>query len=349
MLSAGGEDSGVETAVSDAVRLGVPVFAMGLGPANAALEAVAAQTGGAYTAVDSAAALAAAFREITLQLRQVYGLRFSADLPADGGRHLLELTVQTPQGTAVAAAEFVARYPLIPAVRGVTAFVPEPVALESLDWVRGRVTLEPDIMARGTVAAVNYYVDGAQTAVFAANAAPWTFRWDTADLPPNQSHTLLIEIIDDANPPHVGVFETAVFVQPCPLACRIAQNSLLAGLLAVLLVAVAGTVIGLALRGRSRAPQKPPPGPARPVARPANRLKAQDAVLYNQPRPQELAARPTIVDDPRTPAALDAAAVQDWPADLSIAPTRSGGSDVLPAASSAADLAPTEVLSPDEA
>ncbi|MCA9874630.1 MAG: FHA domain-containing protein, partial [Anaerolineales bacterium] len=347
LLSAGGADRGVETAVAEAQRLGVPVFAIGLGgqSPHTALETVAAQTGGTFVPADSAEALRAAFRAVTGQLRQVYSLRFTANLPADGGVHPLELTVQTPQGTAVSTAQFMARFPLIPAVRGVTAFVPEPAALPDLDWVRGRVTLQPDVVARNEITAVNYYVDGGQTAVFTASTAPWTFSWDTSDLAPGQTHTLLIEIVDAANPPHVGVYETAVFVHACPLACQIAQNSLLAGVLAAGVLGLGGLAVFWLVKSRSSASRQPTAVTSAPVARPGARRPSEAVVMMKQPDPLPPVSASTIVDDER-PLVLQPPGLQGegWPADLPTLDTQTAPS----AASSAADFPRTEILAPND-
>jgi pSer/pThr/pTyr-binding forkhead associated (FHA) protein len=128
--------------------------------------------------------------------------------------------------------------------------------------LQGEVTLIPQIISRNELVSVNYYLDGAQVAVHTAGQSPWAFSWDTAGMTPG-THTLLVEAVDNAEPPHVGVYETAVQIAACGILCRGEQmlgfNPLfLLGALLVISVTLAALLWN---RRFGRLQQKPVPSP----------------------------------------------------------------------------------------
>ncbi|HEX6385375.1 MAG TPA: FHA domain-containing protein [Anaerolineae bacterium] len=282
----GSNKANAETAVREARQLSIPIFTVGIGPEADAtfLEWAAANSGGAYWNVADANQVAPALATITAQLRQTYRLQYTASPPADDAIHAVTVGVRTDSATAEVTVEYKARYPIVPLVREVMAGRQRQAlqSLPALGTVKGTVIIEPDIVARGNVSAVNYYVDENQTAVFSAREAPWTFSWDTSRLAPEQLHQLVIEVLDDGDPPHVGLFETAVFIGACSILCQFEQRL---GFNPVYLVTAglgaAALAVFLTLRSRTRT--TPPHVPqARPQAagppqqyyapRPANEL-----------------------------------------------------------------------------
>lgn len=227
--------------------LNVPVFTVGLGNEidGAFLQRVANATGGTYQHAPQASDLANIFTDVASQLKTKYQLSFQAGTKSDGQSHNLELTARTPQGTINDTASYQAYYPIIPWVQDVQAANPRQDfrSLSTFESVKGIVTLEPAIVARGDIAAVDFLVN--DQLMQTANTTPWQFRWDTSGLTPNEVHTLTIEARDDENPPNVGRTSYQLLVEECTMICLFEQQTgipvhyWLIGLSALLLLFVA--------------------------------------------------------------------------------------------------------------
>jgi Mg-chelatase subunit ChlD len=224
----GSNVANADIAINEAQQLAIPVFAIGIGDQDGSsfLQGAATSSGGRYYHVADAGQTNQALADVVAQLKQSYRLHYTSAQAPDDTIHSLTVAVQTTLGAAEATVEYKARYPVTPVAREVTVVRPgqEPLPLEALTAVKGVVTIQPDVVAREAITAVNYYIDGSQTAIFSARQAPWSFAWDTGRLAANQSHELLIEMIDDATPPHVGVYQTTLFVEACHLLCQIEQR-----------------------------------------------------------------------------------------------------------------------------
>ena len=220
------------------------VFTVGLGDEidSPFLQRVANTTGGTYQNAPDAAALAAIFTEVASQLKVKYDLSFTSATESDGEQHNLTIDVSTPLGDASDSVPFEALFPVQPWVRDVQAANPrqEFRSLTTFEGVKGRVTLQPKVVARGDIAAVNYYVD--DTLVYQATAAPWEYLWNTTELTPNENHRLRIEAADDSPTPNVGLRDFDLLVEECSIICQVEQstgipaNLLLIGLLVLLLL-----------------------------------------------------------------------------------------------------------------
>ncbi len=298
-----------DTAIEEARRSRIPVYTIAWrsGADTAFLERAAIFTGGTFRQVDTAEQMGLFFTEMTSQLRQTYRLTYQSQIPADNAAHRLIVGMPRSIDPAGLPVEFVARFSQVPQITQVVAtpFNGEAAPLEAQAAVRGLVQVAPAVQARFSVAAVNYYVDGGQTAVFSATSPPYTFEWDTSDLSPGQ-HVLQIEVIDTADPPNVGVLEVSVLVESCSFLCRGEQmlgfNPLLAlGGLLLLFVIVFGFTFFLR---RSDVTVSQPAYQPPPVAN--MQPQAFSPPDYGRPaaqaRPPALPKdSPTIVDDPQTP------------------------------------------------
>lgn len=250
-----------ESVIDELRALNVPVFTVGLGDEldSAFLQRVANTTGGTYQNAPTSSALADIFTEVASQLKVKYDVSFESTTPSDGEPHKLEISARTSEGTATATASYQALFPITPWVQDVQANNPRQASrsLTAIESVKGRVTLEPTILARGDIAAVDYYVD--DTLVHSADAAPWTFAWNTSELPPNEIHRLSIEARDDAEPANVGRTDFDLLVEECTIICQLEETTgipvmyWLIGLVALLLL----FVLLLILRRRRRPAPEP--------------------------------------------------------------------------------------------
>lgn len=297
----GSQVASADTAIAEAQRLGVPVFAVGWGSSvdPTFLQVAATLSGGTYQQFSTAEQLNQFFAAVVEQLRQQYRFSYTSQLPPDDAQHTFALTVQGVSQTA----PFQARYPLNPMVRQITAVLPgqQPMPLDQLTSVKGRVTLTPDILARGQITAVHYYLDNEQTATYSATSPPWSFPWNTANLAPDQPHHLFIELLDDATPPHVGTYETAVFIITCTLYCQLEQTL---GFNPFYLLAGVGIVLvgaGLLFARRQPAQQTPVPRDIgkqlAPQIRPFPTPPRQAAPFAPQPSAKPALSRTEVLGD----------------------------------------------------
>ena len=285
--------------------LNVPVFTVGLGDEidSAFLQRVANTTGGVYQNAPTADALAGIFTELAGQLKVKYDLAFQSRILSDGALHAVSVAAQTPEGAAEGTAQFEAMYPLMPWIQDVQAANPrqELRPLTSFESVKGRVTVRPTIVARGDLAAVEYYVD--DQLVYTAEATPWEFAWDTSNLPPNETRRLTISARDDAEPANVGRADFDLLVEECTVICLFEQQTGvvinptygLIALIALLLLFL--LLLWWLLRRRRREPEVTPAYvtplamppvemPSQPAPRPTVKATVADAAASARPRPK---------------------------------------------------------------
>lgn len=228
VVNQGSEVYDANTVLQEVRNLNVPIFTIGLGDEidTGFLQRVANATGGSYQQTPSAEQLGEMFQDIATLLKQKYLIAYESQAEADDARHALEILADTPVGEGTTTVDFTANFPVIPWIRGVQAANPRQdfKPLESFDGLKGRVILQPDVVARGDIAAVNYYVNG--ELVHTASETPWEFTWDTTSLAPNEEHDLTIEAQDDANPANVGSETFAsVLVEECSIICQLEINT----------------------------------------------------------------------------------------------------------------------------
>ncbi len=97
-----------ETPLQEAIRAGVPVFAIGLGDEidRGYLERAARVTGGVYQETPDSAQLTERFLAVLDQLKQQYVLTYVSGLPADGVEHRVQVNVEVEGRRASAEAPF---------------------------------------------------------------------------------------------------------------------------------------------------------------------------------------------------------------------------------------------------
>lgn len=302
IVIAAGADSGSNVANAEIVRneaqqLGIPIFAIGVGEgaSGGPLSELAQNNNGRFYQAGSDGEVANALNDIVLGLKQAYRLNYTAGSVPDDAEHSLTVAVNTAAGQGEATVTYRAYEPVVPLITTVTAQVRGEAAapLSELDAVRGAVALEPQIAARGGIAAVNYYIDDNQVASHASSAPPWGFVWETHTLTPGEPHTLVVEAVDNSTPPQVGLYEAIVLVEPCNLLCQWQQSGVFTGLLVVAAVLLIGGV-GFLLYRRSRAPAAPP---AHPRPQPAAYSPPPP-----RPRPFAPAPHPTVLESEQRPA-----------------------------------------------
>lgn len=268
--------------IEEARRARIPLYTISWNNEadNDYLQRAANFTGGSFYQVFEPSQITGVYDDVVQRLRQRYRLTYQSTLPPDGRRHLLEVSLPHSALAAAAQSEFVARLPLAPQIQAISVQAPGAETAVPLNEavLQGQVTLTPQIVARRELASVNYYLNGAQVAAHTAGQSPWAFPWDAAALEPG-THTLLVEAVDNADPPHVGVYETAVQVVACGVLCRGEQllgfNPLF--LLAALLI-VSFSVAVLLRNNRSGQPKREPASSLSSQAPPAVSRPAVDPV-----------------------------------------------------------------------
>lgn len=286
-------------------QLNVPVFTVGLGDEidSAFLQRVANTTGGTYQNAPQGSDLARIFTEVAAGLKIKYDLGLESRTVSDGGLHNLTIEARTPFGDVSGSTQYLANYPIVPWVQGVQAANPRQDfrALDTFESVKGRVILQPRIVARDDIIGVDYYVN--DKLAYTATASPWEFTWDTSNLAPNENHTLRIEARDVANPPNVGGTQFNLLVEECNLLCRLEESTGINPmyLLFVLIALLALFVLFMAMRRRKPAaesfdtyapayPYTPPAAPEPPAAPPTKPLSPTINVAASDYAPVE--ARP---------------------------------------------------------
>ena len=232
--------------ISEVQKRELPVFTVGLGDGidEIGLQKIASLSGGVYENRPDATEVGELFTAIATQLQQKYSVSYESQLESDDAPH--QLVIQS--GDVEESLTMTAHYPVEPRFLDVTATLPrqEPRAFESLPNVKGNVTIELALQAREAIEEVRYYVnDNSVEPVFVARNAPWTFEWDTTTLAPNETHTLIIEAIDDTAAENRGTTTLQpILVEECNAICVFEQQTgvnpfyLLAALVAALLLLI---------------------------------------------------------------------------------------------------------------
>ncbi|MCO5187096.1 MAG: VWA domain-containing protein [Anaerolineae bacterium] len=209
------------TVIEAARQEQVPVFTIGLGNDidEVFLQRVATMSGGTFQITPDAAQLEGLFTDIARQLKQQYQFEFSSDIPSDNEQHELTVTAGSVEGSAA----FRALFPEIPFFGNIMTTLQRQDArdLRDLESLKGIVTFEPVIYARNPIAEVSYYVNDSETPLYTANEAPWTIRWPSQDVIPNEVHNLRFEATDDAG--NTGTYSTDILVEECSAICLIDQ------------------------------------------------------------------------------------------------------------------------------
>ncbi|MCA9923355.1 MAG: VWA domain-containing protein, partial [Anaerolineales bacterium] len=253
----GSRIAGADIVIEESRKTGVPIFTIGLGDdVDAAfLQRAAILTGGTFMQAATSSELADAMAGVVHQLKQAYRLTATAVTPADNQLHTLSLTVSSSAGIAMETVSFNAWYPEMPQVEDVQLRLAngKQFSLETVRNAGGTLTIVPQIMSRHDIAAVNYYLNGDETAVFQATTPPWTFTWDTTTLPNSGPVTLTVEAVDSAEPPHISRYETDVTISACNMLCKLGISSQLSGILLLAMLALVLLVLVLMLVRRMRA------------------------------------------------------------------------------------------------
>ncbi|HXH22364.1 MAG TPA: VWA domain-containing protein [Dehalococcoidia bacterium] len=186
LLSDGQDFGGVSTVSRDeslrlAAEAGVPVYAIGLGPSidRAYLEQLAGQTGGAFFAAPTPAAIPGIYQQLAELLRSQYVLTIESSAPADVRQRSLFLRINTGSGTLEVRADYTTRR-TIPDPTAVPAEVaPLPPPPDKSDNSQLIAIVLAAILVVGVTAVSGRYVQAkvrdrklaAELAVLAARAA----------------------------------------------------------------------------------------------------------------------------------------------------------------------------------
>lgn len=295
----GSQIANADMVIVEAQQKGIPVFTVGWGDGSDSsfLKRMGDETGGAYQSAATAEELSRFFDTIINQLKQNYHIQYTSSLPYDNDWHNLTVVVQINHDRAEETVQFQAHYPIMPLVHDITATQPkqEPFSLKMDQPIKGSIVFEPDFIVRGGVTAVNYYINGSPSATYTAYQPPWTFTLDTTELTPGNEHELLVEVVDNASPPNIGLFESKIKVEACDLICQSGQVigdrqlQLLAvlGLVSILLIILINIRWKLARKSKSGATDNPP-----------QRLKVRETIVLSgesDDLPQGLEVRETLV------------------------------------------------------
>ncbi|MCP5099702.1 MAG: FHA domain-containing protein [Chloroflexi bacterium] len=243
--------------LEDAREFAIPIFTIGIGNQTDErfLQRAAIVTGGELTILRDADDLGQRLVDIAFQLKQAYRVTATAVTLPDNETHPLTISVNAG-GVVQETHAFHAYYPLIPkfdAVHLVTTN--EKINLSQVRSSGGILTIEPELMARGEITAVNYYLDDQDEALFTADAPPWTFEWDSTTVPPNQSYRLTIEAIDaDQN---AGYYETTLKINACNFLCQMGVSQRAVPLMVAILLGLALIVLITILISRMRKRTQP--------------------------------------------------------------------------------------------
>jgi len=295
----GSQTANADIVIAEAQQSGVPVFTVGWGDGSDSsfLERMGNETGGAYQSAATAEELSQFFNTIVNQLKQNYHIQYSSSLPYDNDWHSLAVAVQIDQEHVKDTVQFQAHYPITPLVHDITATQPkqEPFSLKMPQPIKGSVVFEPDFIVRGEVTAVNYYINGSPNAAYTAYQPPWIFTLDTTKLTPEKEYELLIEVVDNASPPNIGLFESKIKVEACDLICqsgqvvgdRQLQSLVVLGLAIILLIILINIRWKLARKPKSGVTDDPP-----------QHLNVRETIVLSRESddpPQGLQVRKTIV------------------------------------------------------
>lgn len=246
----GGSTLDREAPISEAVRYGIPVFAIGLGSEidQTYLSEVALRTGGTYTSTQDSEALTGLFESVLERLKLRYVVEYSSEVLADGEAHSLQIEVSTAVAQDSDIATFEAGLPDIPAVRLFFSFREgeRGEQLEHGQQVDEPLAITVQIDHQDPLDRVEYYIDG--TAVFTTTLKPYVFLWDTDQYDPF-THTLTVRAWDVGEDVGSGSIDLVVSPPlPPTIPELLAQYWWVIGITLVILTIV--LALFLVLRGR---------------------------------------------------------------------------------------------------
>jgi VWFA-related protein len=190
LLSDGAEyggfsSTGRESALDEGVRLGVPVYTIGLGYGfdRSFLEQLSSGTLTNFSESPTPDQLLEIYNGLAAKLRSQYVITLNVDLPTDGSTYTLNLQATTDSGTGEASAELRA---------------PVPVPIVSLGQLPGEPISEPtditaQIVADDEITSAEFLIDGAS--VSTSTESPYTITVDPITLLPG-SHELSFNATD---------------------------------------------------------------------------------------------------------------------------------------------------------
>jgi len=194
---------------------GIPVYTVGLGKPThideGYLQRVALLTGGMYKGTEDSAQLEVFFKEVIDLLKTEYRLTYPPLAKPDGKTHQVSVKVSLPE-RGVAQSEpktFQMPLPTVPQVYLNYWEGNDRLPLADGQKVRGSaIRFSPQIMARGVIMRVEYYVDDSATPVV-VEEPPFDFVWRTGAYDTG-IHKITVKAYDDAAPPQVGTLEISV-------------------------------------------------------------------------------------------------------------------------------------------
>jgi len=198
-----------------AKEAGIPVYTIGLGkPTNfdeGYLQRVALLTGGVYNGTQDSAQLGEFFKKVIDLLKTEYLLTYPPLAKPDGKIHQILVKVSLPERGAAQSEPktFAMPLPVVPQIYLNYWEGNDQLPLADGQKVRGSaIKFSPQIMARGMVMRVEYYVDDSDTPVI-VQEPPFEFVWRT---PAYETgiHKITVKAYDDADPPHIGTLEVSV-------------------------------------------------------------------------------------------------------------------------------------------
>jgi hypothetical protein len=238
--------------IEEARQFELPIFTIGIGEQTDArfLQQAAILTGGEPIFVERADQVGQALAAIVFQLKQAYRVLATAVTPPDNAVHPLTLSVNA-SGLGIETISFQAYHPRTPQFTHVNLFLADGnINLAQVSSSGGTLMIVPEIVSRGEITAVNYFLDDQKEALFTATSAPWAFAWDTTTLPPNQAYLLTIEAVDAAQ--NAGYFAHSLVINACNWFCRLGIPRQMLPILAVVLLGLALLILIVMLIARAR-------------------------------------------------------------------------------------------------
>ncbi|MBX7236112.1 MAG: VWA domain-containing protein [Caldilineales bacterium] len=295
-----------QTAELAAKQENIAIFTIGVGAdADAAnLQALAQNTGGAFTQAPDAAGLDAIYTDIANRLRTQYDLTWQSKVEADGKPHQLGVKV------AVSGKELAGLTPFVPIcteLPGIRFFFEQPSPVFAFTRETERKPLDPgqefktnwkltpDITACNLIDRVEYYFDDEPEPAAIAQAAPFTLIWP-ADHPVDEPTSYTIRAVAYDTQGNQG--EASIPLMITKGGGIVEWIPLLIGL--VLLVAVVVLIFALR-RQRQPEPISGPGGGALPYPEPfppIGRTTVGDSSTPPPPTPPSIPISPGLGSQP---------------------------------------------------
>lgn len=296
-----------QTAELAAKQENIAIFTIGVGAdADAAnLQALAQNTGGAFTQAPDAAGLDAIYTDIANRLRTQYDLGWQSKLEADDKEHQLGVKAAAGGKELANLTKFIARKPVIPGIRfyyeqpsSIFAFnrETERKPLEDDQEFKTSWTLIPDISARNDIDRVEYFLNDEPEPAFVAQAAPFSFPWQTTGRSVDEPTSYTIRAVAYDTQGNQG--EASIPLMITKGGGIVEWIPLLIGL--VLLVAVVVLIFALR-RQRQPEPISGPGGGALPYPEPfppIGRTTVGDSSTPPPPTPPSIPISPGIGSQP---------------------------------------------------